>query len=80
MIRDNRTTMVSRQPATITRFRSYSMIFPWMNGNDPTINQISRKESDIHDPDPVNAMARHRAGLSRGLAAYRLGVQAVLTR
>ena len=35
----------------ILRFRSYSMSYPWMNG-DPGRREIARKESDILSPGP----------------------------
>ncbi|SRR6266568_1997581 len=39
------------------RFRSYSMVHPWMSGGFGESNwqQVSRRESDIHDPDPSQA-------------------------
>jgi prepilin-type N-terminal cleavage/methylation domain-containing protein/prepilin-type processing-associated H-X9-DG protein len=41
---------------SILRFRSYSMVHPWMGGwNESSWQQISRKESDIHDPAPSQA-------------------------
>src|SRR5262249_44580570 len=36
------------------RFRSYSMSYPWMNG-DPSFEQIVRRECDIKDPGPALA-------------------------
>lgn len=36
---------------SILRFRSYSMSYPWMNG-DPSFQEIVRRECEIHDPGP----------------------------
>jgi prepilin-type N-terminal cleavage/methylation domain-containing protein/prepilin-type processing-associated H-X9-DG protein len=36
----------------IPRFRSYSMSFPWMAGDDFTFQEINRKETDIRNPGP----------------------------
>jgi prepilin-type N-terminal cleavage/methylation domain-containing protein/prepilin-type processing-associated H-X9-DG protein len=33
---------------TLTRFRSYAMSYPWMNG-DPGVEEIHRKETDIRN-------------------------------
>jgi prepilin-type N-terminal cleavage/methylation domain-containing protein/prepilin-type processing-associated H-X9-DG protein len=40
---------VAGQPTL--RFRSYSMSYPWMNG-DPSFEDIVRREADIRDPGP----------------------------
>jgi prepilin-type N-terminal cleavage/methylation domain-containing protein/prepilin-type processing-associated H-X9-DG protein len=38
----------------ILRFRSYSMTYPWMNG-DPGPAEIIRRDTDIHSPGPSQA-------------------------
>jgi prepilin-type N-terminal cleavage/methylation domain-containing protein/prepilin-type processing-associated H-X9-DG protein len=39
---------------SMLRFRSYSMSYPWMNG-DSGARDIRRRESEIHDPGPTQA-------------------------
>ena len=39
---------------SILRFRSYSMSYPWMNG-DPSFQEIVRRECEILDPSPPRA-------------------------
>jgi prepilin-type N-terminal cleavage/methylation domain-containing protein/prepilin-type processing-associated H-X9-DG protein len=36
----------------ILRFRSYSMSYPWMNGDPGSILDINQKETDIRNPPP----------------------------
>ncbi len=54
--------------SSMTRFRSYSMSFPWMAGN-PLMKEVNYKMSDIKDPAPSKAFVfidEHERSINNG--------------